>query len=844
EIWSDILGRDALHASQLHSSLGIDDNFFELGGHSLKATLLISKIHKELGVKIPLVEIFKRQTVRMLSEYLKNAKSTCYTGIEPVEKQEYYRLSSAQKRLYFLQQLDLQSTSYNMPLVLPLGKDIHMDRIESAIRKLIARHESLRTSFIMVGNAPVQKVHDDLEFEMEYFDLATEFTEDTEGTRGLASLPKELAAPNPQLAAGPVKNFIRPFDLSCAPLVRSGMIKLPDNNHIWLVDMHHIIADGTSHTILTEDFISLYRGEELKPLRLQYKDFSQWQNHLFASGEVKAQEDYWLNLFPDAAEIPRLNLWTDHKRPEVFTFAGDRYEFILDREHSREFNALGVKNGGTLFMNMLAALNTLFYKYTGQTDIIIGTGIAGRPHTDLQHIIGMFVNTLAMRNYPEGEKPYETFLKEVINNGIKAFENQDVQFEELVDKLELERDPSRNPLFDIGLVVQNFRKIGEGKDSSSIGENPGQVEVLPLADENLPDVQYRNLTTKVDMTFFIYERGEDLHVSIEYYTGVFCEETVRRLALHLKNVIKAVIQSPFLQPDNMEIISREEKQQILYTFNEAAYPGRQHKTVHQRFEEQVEKTPDRVAVVSENNQVTYRELDRQANRVSRYLYRLKGVNSAPMMGIWLDPGINVTAAIWGVLKSGGAYVPIDPDLPEQRKKQMIKDATIGIVLSEKKYIKDLNRLQRECEGFHRYLCMDSRDIHREEEVEKSDLMNRELWEHVGERSTDEITGGGWISSYTGEPFSRLEMDEYGDNVLKKLEPLLHQDMRVLEIGCASGITMYRVAPRVGLYYGTDLSRVIIDKNKQKVNAQGYTNIKLSSLAAHEIDGLEERNFDL
>jgi amino acid adenylation domain-containing protein len=818
DIWSEVLGLGT------HKPIGIDDNFFEMGGHSLRATILTSRIHKELEVKIPLAEVFKCQTIRELSRYIRDARKSKYAGIEPVEAREYYALSSAQKRIYFLQQLDLSSTTYNMPFFLPPGKDVDRDRLEVTLKKLITRHESLRTSFIKLKDEPVQVVHDHVEFEIEFFDLAAKNAKKREEENIIG-------------------HFVFPFDLSQAPLIRSALIRLPDNNHIWMVDMHHIISDGTSHTVLTGDFLSLYNGKELQPLHLHYKDFSQWQNRLFASGAIKAREDYWLDLYRDAGEIPRLELHTDFKRPEVFSFAGDNFIFMLEKESVLKFKELSSRNGGTLYMNILAALNTLLYKYTGQTDIIIGTNSAGRLHADLQQIIGMFINTLAMRNYPEGEKSYEAFLREVIAHSLTAFENQDIQFEELVDRLDVGRDPSRNPLFDISLVVQNFRKPGE-RDLK--GESSGQVQVLPLADESLPTVEFESATSKFDMTFIVNELGDDVYINIEYYTGIFKRETIQRLASHFKNVIRAVVDRPAVKLKDIDIIPGEEKKRLLYEFNNTAAEYPKDKTIHELFEEQAERTPDRAALVYESEILTYRELERTANRLACYLYYEKGIQPANenKVGIFMSHSLYLPAAIMGILKAGGAFVPLEPSLPEERIKYMINDAAIGVVISEGRYINALNRLQWECKDFHSYLCMDSFDIYEEDEVETNELMNEELWNHVGETAVNEITGGGWISSYTGEPLSKEEMDEYGENILNKLEPLLHKKMRVLEIGCASGISMYRIAPNVELYYGIDLSPVIIDKNRERVRREGYSNIKLACLAAHEVDRLEENNFDL
>ncbi|MCP4147497.1 MAG: non-ribosomal peptide synthetase, partial [bacterium] len=488
-IWADILGTPKLE-------IGIDDNFFEIGGHSLRATVMVSKIHKEFHVKLPLAEIFKTPIIRGIAEMIEGLDESRFDSLEPIEKKEYYPLSSAQKRMYFLQQMDLNSTAYNMPLILPIGKDIETIRLEAVIRGLIDRHESLRTSFEFLDEEPVQRIHDSVNFDIMYFDAAPEPVTSTK-------TPGDLTAVD--IAVSVFNTFVKPFDLNRPPLIRSGLIKHADGNHTWLVDMHHIISDGTSHMILTKDFYSIYNGKELPPLRLQYKDFCLWQNRLNANREIKNQEDYWLDLYPRTEEIPRLNLLTDYKRPEVFTNAGANHSFTMTPRETAGIDALAANCGGTLYMNLLAILNTLFYKYTGQTDIIIGSGIAGRPHTELQQIVGMFINTLPMRNFPRGEKDYRTFFSEVIARSIQAFENQDVQFETLVDKLEPERDLSRNPLFDISMVVQNFSTSGREEDTLANRDNEFQDgEKKPSA------LKSEKTTAKFDLTFFINPSPEEI----------------------------------------------------------------------------------------------------------------------------------------------------------------------------------------------------------------------------------------------------------------------------------------------------------------------------------------------
>ncbi|MCU0289388.1 MAG: amino acid adenylation domain-containing protein, partial [Acidobacteria bacterium] len=326
EIWSRVLGINK-------DIIGIDSDFFQLGGHSLKTIMLTSLIHKEFNIKIPLEEFFKTRTIRGQAEYIAQLGATLqdsFKTIEPAEQKEYYELSSAQKRLYFLQQMKPGSTAYNIFQVVPLGKDIDTERLQDIIRKLVARHESLRTSFEIVNNEPVQRIHDNVKIKV----FAELFSK---------SDPPEAYS----------------FNLSRAPLFHTRLIKMPDNHFLWFVEMHHIISDGLSMGILAEDFSTLYNGEELSALKLQYKDFAAWQNCLVADGTIKKQEDYWLNLYRDAQEIPRLQLFTDHERPPVFTFKGAHYTFMLDSQDAQKFQALASQSGGTLYMNILAALNTL-----------------------------------------------------------------------------------------------------------------------------------------------------------------------------------------------------------------------------------------------------------------------------------------------------------------------------------------------------------------------------------------------------------------------------------------------------------------------------------------------------
>jgi tyrocidine synthetase-2 len=528
ELWSEVLSRDALHASQLQKSMGIDDNFFQLGGHSLKATILVSKIHKKLNVKLPLVELFKTPTIRGLAGYLGGSLEDNFISLEAVEKKEYYPLSSGQKRLYLIQQMDIKGTTYNMPETYVSEDEINKDRLMKTFKKLIQRHESLRTSFEFVNGQPIQYVHDHVEFEIEYYDLEkvkvkTE-VEESEWTRELAPLPKEPAA-------AIISSFIRPFDLSMAPLIHVGLLK-EENKHILMIDMHHIISDGVSHGILVKDFISLYAGEELPALRLHYKDFNLWQNNLIYSGEMKKQEQYWLKEF--VGDIRELNLPMDYSRQETQSFEGDAVQFEISGNETAVLRDWSKKESATLFIVLLAIYNVLLSKLSSQEDIIVGVGTAGRRHADLENIIGMFVNTLALRNYPVEEKTFKEFLLEVRDRTLQAFDNQDYLFEDLVEKVVKKRDLNRNPLFDTVFMLQN---MGDESVDSSI------IEKFTL---KLRPYKHDLNITKFDMFWSGTEVGESLQFFVTYRTKLFERKTIERYISYFKQIVTEVT-------DNCEI---------------------------------------------------------------------------------------------------------------------------------------------------------------------------------------------------------------------------------------------------------------------------------------------------
>ncbi|MDH6431516.1 acyl carrier protein, partial [Paenibacillus sp. PastH-4] len=470
-------------------TIGISDSFFERGGHSLKAVTLVSRIHQQLAVELPLRELFARPTVKALAEYVRSMDPSDYGRIEPAEPQASYALSSAQRRLYVLHELEPESTRYNMPGIVELVGKVDEDRLEQAIRSVITRHESLRTSFTWIDGEPRQQIHEDVSLEWVYQDT------DEAHARALT------------------RNFVRPFALDQAPLLRAELLRLAEDRYWLLWDMHHIVSDGVSMNILLSDFMTAYAGEELPPLRIQYKDYAVWQQGALEVERMQTNEAYWLSTY--AEEAPVLELPTDHTRPAVPSSEGGKVYTSVSAKTAEALKRIAAETGSTLYMVLLAAYNVWLHKYTGQTDIVVGTPVSGRTHADTEPMIGMFVNTLALRNAPSGDKRFIDFVREVKARTLAAFEHQDYPFEELVEKLNVRRDRSRNPLFDTMLVLQNMEQTR-----------------FSLADVDVRPVELSHPVTKFDLTLNVVEVNQGLHMTLEYSRALFNASTVERLLSH------------------------------------------------------------------------------------------------------------------------------------------------------------------------------------------------------------------------------------------------------------------------------------------------------------------------
>jgi acyl carrier protein len=516
DTWKELFG---------YTQVGILDNFFELGGDSLKATTVVSKIHKVLNVQIPLNYFFTNPTIKALAQYIGNTKKMAFSPIIPVEKKEYYPLSSAQKRMFILQQVYRESTGYNLTSAMVVEGDIERKRLEDTSAGLIKRHESYRTSFLLLKGQPVQRIHDQVEFEVEYYNKKEVKVDDSEGTRGLAPLPLESETAF-------ISSFIRPFDLAQAPLLRVGLIKTGVRKYFLVIDTHHIVSDGESQAISVQDFLTLYLREPLPHLLIQYKDFSEWQNPIYEAGQavIHAQQEHWIKEFN--GKIPELDLPLDYPRPAIKSFEGESLAFVIEEELTGKLKELTGKTETTLNMLLLAVYNILLFKYTRQEDIIVGMPVNGRKHTDLQNIVGMFVNMLPIRNQPQGSKTFRSFLMEVKKKVLAALENQDYQFEELVKNLGLERNINTTPLITVVFEMVNF-----DSEISTIKLARDKLDMKMI----LEGSAHRNAV--FDLILMVGERSGKVDIELVYAKALFKSSAIKKMTQRYISIIRQVVEN-------------------------------------------------------------------------------------------------------------------------------------------------------------------------------------------------------------------------------------------------------------------------------------------------------------
>lgn len=490
---------------QVFGGIDIDpeDNFFELGGDSLKAVTILSIIYKRLKLKISLADFLKAESIRKLSQSLAQLCDTTDERIQPAEIKDSYPLSAAQLRLFAIEEIRDMGTSYNIPFAFLLEGEVDHGRLESALEALVQRHEPLRTAFGYQNGRPIQKVHASVEFKMRYVVWQDD-----------ASLQKVQQA---------IGNFVEPFDIGKAPLFKSILVKLSERQYILFIDIHHLVTDGTSIGIMTKDFLSLYQGEELPKLKLQYKDYAVWQNQRASQDELRARRDFWLNMYSDG--VPVLHIPTDYDRDSLQSFEGASIDFVINSVNARHLRRMSMEADVSVFMMMITIYYVLLHKLSAQEDIVVGTVASGRSHSDVEQMLGVFINMLAVRVFPKRNETFAEFLRQVKSTLISSFENQNYQFDDLVEEVCTSVDSGRNPMFDTIFEWQNIPIEDLSIDSIEISKYPFEHKI-----------------SQFDLVLIGWEEVGSEEISFEavYRTQLFREDSIRTIIQYYQKIAEQV----------------------------------------------------------------------------------------------------------------------------------------------------------------------------------------------------------------------------------------------------------------------------------------------------------------
>jgi amino acid adenylation domain-containing protein len=573
-------------------------------------------------------------------------------------------LSFAQQRLWFLDQLEPGSSFYNIFDTLSFNEPLNQRALEQSLNEIVRRHEVLRTTFTIVDGQPSQIIAPDLKLPLQVLDL-----------RHLSPDERETEA-----SRFSSEESRRPFDLSSGPLVRAALLRFETEESVLLLTMHHIASDGWSLDVLSRELRSLYAAfSEGKPsplpeLPIQYADFAVWQREWLQGEVLESQLSYWkkqLTGAPSALELP-----TDRPRPLVPTYSGASQSRALSEDMAASLRALSQREGVTLFMTLLAAFNVLLHRYTQQTEIVLGTPIAGRNRAETEALIGFFVNTLVMRTDLSGDPGFRELLGRVKEVALGAYAHQDLPFEKLVEVIQPERDTSRNPLFQVSFQLSNVSNSAE--DASE--------ETEEVADESQLEVEKG--AAKFDLVVNIWESERGLRAQVDYSTDLFDDATIARMLKHFERMLEGIVADPNQRVSELPLLTAEERQRMLVEWNDTEADYARRSCLHELFEAQVERTPDSMAISFAGDELTYAQLNERANKVARRLLTL-GVCAEVSVGICMERSIEMVVGMLGILKAGGAYVPLDPEYPAQRLSYMIEDAGLRVLLTQERLAQTL-----------------------------------------------------------------------------------------------------------------------------------------------------------
>ena len=621
--------------------LGVNANFFEIGGDSLLAIKLGFEIYTALNIDISVQEIFANPTIEELAKIIDNKECTEHEKIENVELAEFYPASSAQKRIYYASTLSDKIVTYNMPGAIIFSNKPDIQKLEDCFNKIIERHESLRTYFDVVDGEIVQKIKSVLKIKLEL----------------------EKSNKNKDII---FEEFVKPFDLSKTPLIRIKMVKT-NSHYMLLFDTHHIISDGISIRNLLSELSELYNDNELDQLEISYKDYSIWEQESLKNNGFKESEKYWLDQFK--GDIPVLNLPTNHNRSLTQSFNGSDFIKKLSPAMTQKISIVARRLNITPYMFLFACYYILLYKYTSNNDIVVGTPNIGREYPAIEKLIGMFVNTLAIRTQIDSDLTFEEFSNRLKNVFLNGFEHKTYPFDELVKKLNIKRDSSRNPLFDTMFIYQN-----EGYKNIHLG--------------NIKSTYYIPKTTvsKFDLSVEVIPVDKYLNIRFEYDTDLFDKQFIETLSVHFINIINTVLNDPKIKMYDIDMITTKEKDVILNKFNSTKFLYNKKETIPTLFEKQVSKSPNKTAVIFENTKYTYKQLNQKANQLANYLINKK-IKPNDVVGVLLPRSFDLIVSIWGILKSGASYMLIDSSLPNERINYMLNQSNASLLITKKDFKK-------------------------------------------------------------------------------------------------------------------------------------------------------------
>ncbi|GAA3932910.1 amino acid adenylation domain-containing protein [Chitinophaga oryziterrae] len=644
-LWKELLKKDDV--------ISVESDFFELGGHSLRLMQLINQYEKLYHVKVSMPLLFRHTTIASHAKLLTGSAAGEYTPILPVGISPDYAVSDGQRRIWILSQLKDASVSYHLFGHLELSGEYDAGLFEEAVLRIIARHESLRTVFRENPDSELRQVI--LPADQQQFHLHTGFAKD------LATAKLSLQ-----------ESIEQPFDLANGPLLRVSLLKLGTGGSLCGFNMHHIISDGWSMQILQQEVFAVYNALKegkpavLKPLAIQYKDYAAWQQ----LQPMKLSANWWKEQF--AGELPVLELPGNSGRPSVKTYHGYVLLYRINAVNTGRLQAYCHKQGSTLFMGLLAVLNTLLYRYSGQEDIIIGSPVAGRNHSELEGQIGFYINTLALRNHLKGEDSFSALLENIKRLTLEAYEHQAYPFDKLVEDLPLKRDTSRAVLFDVMMILHNQQENNEGS----------RLEAGKVYDGGA-------CTAKFDHTFYFTPTADGLDMGVEYNTDIYDKAHMSSMLMHFDSLLQSVLNSPEESISKADYLLQEEKEQLLFTFNNTAFDYPHDTTVIDLFREQVSARPEASAVIFEGNSYTYQQLEKHSNALAGWLQQ-QGVSSEVQVPVYLPRSADLVVAILAILKAGGTYLPVDPEYPLQRVQYMLNDAAASVIITNRELANQLD----------------------------------------------------------------------------------------------------------------------------------------------------------